>query len=203
MINDCARILKEHGPEYARWLGEHRSRTAPLQVLRAVLALPEPYGALPKPARVYVSRLVDCADTEHDEREFAWLQRERQLEIMVETAEQQRRETEVVSSALQARQRELEESASQLERELISHRAGADRLRQELAATRHQLAGEAAKSGAIIAAQRAELDRRAPIDAASLGTLLTAVDNDRGANRRTRREARKLLASTMQFANKR
>ena len=77
---------------------------------------------------------------------------------------------------------------------MISHRAEADRLRQELAATRHQLAGEAAKSGAIIAAQRVELDRRAPIDAASLGTFPTAVDNDRGANRRTRREARKLFA---------
>ena len=211
VINTSARILQDHGLAHAEWARKHAPHCAPLPVLRAALTLPDPFGKLPSSASAYLSRLVGNAADRQEEQEFAWLQRELQLESAVEVATQRAAASETANQGLLAHQQDSE--VTRQVGEVASLRAEADALRRELTETRRLLAEAASSMEVATAAQRAEraaslevdrlrqvngdltaeLSHSTPIDKATLTRFLVTVSTDLGIDRGVRRWARSLL----------
>ena len=182
-------------------------------MLRAALTLSDPFEKLPSSASAYLSRLVEKAADRQEEQEFAWLQRQLQLESAVEVATQRATASETASKGLLAHQQALDSEVTRQTGEITSLRAEADALRRELTETRRLLAEAASSMEVAAAAQRAEraaslevdrlrqvngdltaeLSRSTPIDTATLTRFLVTVSTDLGTGRGVRRWARSLL----------
>ena len=157
IVNACAGILRDHGPEYSGFVLGETSASGPLQVLRAALVMPPPFDDLPPAVRRSLACLAEKA---------------------VLTMEQLERSAEALQTEVVSLQHEVD-ALSGLQDELARSTAEVRSLRIEAEASRHREAALAAEFDALRQEVQLVRDREADVSA-----LIARQRADAGASRR-------------------
>ena len=139
-VNNCYRILVEHGQAYREWAWgiDPQDQNIPLKVLRAATELLRYFTTTPE-SSAFLARLTWRVEECGEEVEFARMQRDLQLEEAATEADRRAQELERQYAELQARHRDLEHAVREGEGRVNSLRGESHHLRGVLTALRHPL----------------------------------------------------------------
>ncbi|KAF0302995.1 hypothetical protein FJT64_025001 [Amphibalanus amphitrite] len=199
VVNICATVLRDHGPEYVRWATRRNGRTA-MEVVRAVLLLLPPLQDLPSEDRARLAGLVEHLGTQLRSSEAAVSEERRRARRAEEKAAAARRAAVDAEAARCAQESRARAETERLLERIASLEARVDG--QEAEPCRQILSAEAAISSAETRAEEArtqvhrltaEVAARPPVQPQVLRQCLEAMVDNRSLSHVVRRTARKLL----------
>ncbi|XP_043228693.1 uncharacterized protein LOC122384926 [Amphibalanus amphitrite] len=206
VVNICATVLRDHGPEYVRWVTRQNGRTA-MEVVRAALLLPPPFQDLPSEDRARLAGLVEHLGAQLRSSEATASEERRRAKRAEEQAAAARRAAADAEAARCAQESRARAETERLLERIASLEARVDS--QEAALCRQITSAEAAISSAETQAEEAraqilgfeaqiarltaEVAARPTPQPLLLRRCLEVAAGVRSVNHDVRRTARKLL----------